>query len=90
MTGDGRSITVLADHGACDSGPAVHVLETRTSVVLSASVLGARRGPCTSEMIRARVTVKLTRPIGDRIVLDACTGRPVPHQGPHEPSASWS
>ncbi|WP_327136754.1 hypothetical protein OG585_09440 [Streptomyces sp. NBC_01340] len=90
VTGDGRSITVLADHGACDSGPAVHVLETRTSVVLSASVLGARRGPCTSEMIRARVTVKLTRPIGDRIVLDACTGRPVPHQGPHEPSASWS
>jgi hypothetical protein len=90
VAGDGRSITVLANHGACDSGPAVHVLETRTSVVLSASVLGARKGPCTAEMIRARVTVKLTRPLGDRILLDAHTGRPVPHEGPHEASPSWS
>ncbi|MFE2314982.1 hypothetical protein ACFXC8_17760 [Streptomyces sp. NPDC059441] len=90
VTGDGRSITVLADHGSCDSGPAVHVLETRTSVVLSASVLGARKGPCTGEMIRARVTVKLARPLGDRILLDAHTGRPVPHEGPHEASPSWS
>jgi hypothetical protein len=90
VAGDGRTLTVLADHGSCDSGPAVHVLETRTGVVLSASVLGARKGPCTGERIRARVTVKLTRPIGDRILLDAHTGRPVPHEGPHEPSPSWS
>ncbi|SFF18437.1 hypothetical protein [Streptomyces mirabilis] len=90
VAGDGRSVTVLADHGSCDSGPAVHVWETGTSVVLSASVLGARKGPCTGEMIRARVTVKLTRPLGDRILLDAHTGRPVPHEGPHEASPSWS
>ncbi|MFJ1607522.1 hypothetical protein ACIOHS_29710 [Streptomyces sp. NPDC088253] len=90
VAGDGRSVTVLADHGSCDSGPAVHVLETGTDVVLSASVLKARKGPCTGETIRARVTVKLTRPIGDRILLDAHTGRPVPHEGPHEPSPSWS
>ncbi|MFF7596725.1 hypothetical protein [Streptomyces mirabilis] len=90
VAGDGRSATVLADHGSCDSGPAVHVRETRTSVVLSASVLGVRKGPCTGETIRARVTVKLTRPLGDRILLDAHTGRPVPHEGPHEASPSWS
>ncbi|MEN1884243.1 hypothetical protein [Streptomyces mirabilis] len=90
VAGDGRSVTVLADHGSCDSGPAVHVRETRTRVVLSASVLGARKGPCTGETIRARVTVRLTRPLGDRILLDAHTGRPVPHEGPHEASPSWS
>ncbi|GAX52804.1 hypothetical protein [Streptomyces olivochromogenes] len=90
VAGDGRSVTVLADHGACDSGPAVHVLETGTDVVLSASVLGVRKGPCTAEMIRARVTVTLTRPLGDRILLDAHTGRPVPHEGPHASSPSWS
>ncbi|MFF4132864.1 hypothetical protein ACFY1B_15165 [Streptomyces mirabilis] len=90
VAGDCRSVTVLADHGSCDSGPAVHVRETRTRVVLSASVLGARKGPCTGETIRARVTVRLTRPLGDRILLDAHTGRPVPHEGPHEASPSWS
>ncbi|MDX3754685.1 hypothetical protein [Streptomyces sp. AK02-04a] len=90
VAGDGRSVTVLADHGSCDPGPAVHVRETRTRVVLSASVLGARKGPCTGETIRARVTVRLTRPLGDRILLDAHTGRPVPHEGPHEASPSWS
>ncbi|WP_217566400.1 hypothetical protein [Streptomyces sp. GbtcB7] len=90
VAGDGRSVTVLADHGSCDSGPAVHVRETGASVVLSASVLGARKGPCTGEMIRARATVKLTRPLGDRVLLDAHTGRPVPHEGPHEASPSWS
>jgi hypothetical protein len=90
VAGDVRSVTVLADHGSCDSGPAVHVRETRTRVVLSASVLGARKGPCTGETIRARVTVRLTRPLGDRILLDAHTGRLVPHEGPHEASPSWS
>jgi hypothetical protein len=76
---DGRSVTVLAHHGSCDDGPVVTALETRGSVVLSASVTGTDDGPCTSDLRGEKVTVKLDRPVGDRVVLDAFTGRPVPY-----------
>ncbi|MGY1577842.1 hypothetical protein [Streptomyces sp. MN13] len=74
---DGRTVTVVAWHGGCDDGPAVHALETAGSVVLSASVAGAGDGPCTAELLAAEVTVRLDRPLGDRVLLDAFTGRPV-------------
>ncbi|MFE4413897.1 hypothetical protein [Streptomyces sp. NPDC056821] len=74
---DGRSVTVLAGHGSCDDGPAVDVLETSGSVVLSASVVGTKEGPCTADLLLEEVTVKLNRPLGDRLLLDAFTGRPV-------------
>ncbi|WP_037683046.1 hypothetical protein [Streptomyces griseus] len=80
VAGKGRSVTVMAEHGACDDGPAVHVLETAGSVVLSASILGTDDGPCTTQAIGEKVTVTLKRPLGDRVLLDACTGRPVPYQ----------
>ncbi|MEV6995376.1 hypothetical protein AB0N87_40560 [Streptomyces sp. NPDC093228] len=73
---DGRSVTVAAAHGACDDGPAVDVLETGGSVVLSASVVGTKNGPCTGQLLSERLTVKLDRPLGDRVLLDAFTGRP--------------
>jgi hypothetical protein len=76
---DGRSVTVVAHHGSCDDGPVVTALETRGSVVLSASVAGTDDGPCTSDLRGEKVTVKLDRPVGGRIVLDAFTGRPVPY-----------
>ncbi|CAM5638229.1 hypothetical protein STAFG_2613 [Streptomyces afghaniensis 772] len=76
---DGRSVTVVAHHGSCDDGPVVTALETRGSVVLSASVTGTDDGPCTSDLRGEKVTVKLDRPVGGRIVLDAFTGRPVPY-----------
>ncbi|MEU7385011.1 MULTISPECIES: hypothetical protein [unclassified Streptomyces] len=75
---DGRSVTVIADHGACDDGPAVAVLETDGSVVLSASVVGTKEGPCADLGLSETVTVKLDRPLGDRVLLDAFTGQPVP------------
>lgn len=76
---DGRSVTVSAHHGACDDGPAVDALETAGSVVLSASVMGGNKGGiCPSILLSKKVTVKLDRPLGDRILLDAFTGRPVP------------
>lgn len=89
VAGDGRSVTVMANHGACDDGPAVDVLETGGSVVLSASVVGTKDGPCTSQLLAKEVTVKLDRPVGDRILLDAFTGRPVPHEE-NGPSAARS
>ena len=76
---DGRSVTVRATHGACDDGPVVRALETAGSVVLYASVTGARSGPCTADMLARNVTVKLREPLGHRVLLDALTGRPVPY-----------
>ncbi|MER5573466.1 hypothetical protein [Streptomyces massasporeus] len=76
---DGRSLTVVATHGSCDDGPTVKALETSGSVVLSASTTNTEDGPCTSELRGEKVPVKLDRPLGERIVLDAFTGRPVPY-----------
>ncbi|MDI3407697.1 hypothetical protein [Streptomyces cavernicola] len=87
---DGRSVTVVATHSSCDDGPAVEALETGGSVVLSSSVRGENNGACTSELRGQEVTVKLDQPIGERILLDAFTGRPVPYGQPNGPSPSWS
>ncbi|PWI13903.1 hypothetical protein DI272_06875 [Streptomyces sp. Act143] len=77
VSGDGRSVTVLAGHGACDDGAAVDVLETSGSVVLSASVVGASDGDCTAQLVLQEVTGELKRKLGDRVLLDAFTGAPV-------------
>ncbi|WP_405740702.1 hypothetical protein OG885_39890 [Streptomyces sp. NBC_00028] len=74
---DGRTVTVLAGHGACDDGAGVRVRETAGSVVLSASILGATDGDCTAQLLFQKVTVKLKRELGDRVLLDAFTGAPV-------------
>ncbi|WP_367319424.1 hypothetical protein [Streptomyces sp. HUAS ZL42] len=83
VAGDGRSVTVVAEHGACDDGPAVDVLETDGSVVLSASVVGTGDGDCTMQLLGKEMTVKLSRPMGDRLLLDAFTGQPVPYVQRH-------
>ncbi|MFE5812345.1 hypothetical protein [Streptomyces sp. NPDC056479] len=77
VAADDRSVTVLAHHGACDDGPAVDVLETDDSVVLSGYMAGTKEGVCTAQLMAKKVTVELDRPLGDRILLDAFTGRPV-------------
>ncbi|MCW8380639.1 hypothetical protein [Streptomyces justiciae] len=74
---DGRSVTVLAGHGACDDGAAVDVRETAGSVVLSGSIVGASDGDCTDQLLLQKVTVELKRKLGDRVLLDAFTGAPV-------------
>ncbi|MGX5207166.1 hypothetical protein ACWKT3_00370 [Streptomyces violaceus] len=87
---DSRSITVVATHGSCDDGPTVGVLETSGSVVLSASAADSKDGNCSSEMRGEKVPVKLDRPVGKRMVLDAFTGRPVPYSEWPRTSRSWS
>ncbi|MFD8424332.1 hypothetical protein [Streptomyces sp. NPDC059668] len=89
VAGDGRSVRVAAGHGSCDDGPAVHVLETGGSVVLSAFVTGEREGPCAGVLLRKEVTVRLAGRVGDRVLLDAFTGRPVPYGVPNGASPSW-
>ncbi|WP_405816326.1 hypothetical protein OG241_17245 [Streptomyces sp. NBC_01390] len=88
---DGRTVTVEAHHGSCDDGPRVQALETDGSVVLSATVAGGNyEGACDAAMLAKKVKVTLDRPLGDRIILDAFMGRPVPYAPPSWPSASWS
>jgi hypothetical protein len=87
---DGRSITVKATHGSCDDGPVVKALETGESVVLYASIAGAKSGPCPADMIEQSVKVELSKPLGDRLLLDALTGRPVPYGDPNGLSPSWT
>ncbi|MFD9504439.1 hypothetical protein [Streptomyces sp. NPDC060035] len=91
IAADGRSVTVVALHGVCDDGPAVDVLETSGSVVLWASVKDRKdSGNCTKQAKLQQVTVKLEHPVGDRILLDAHTGQPVPYKGLHGISPSGS
>ncbi|MFF1399192.1 hypothetical protein ACFVZD_36035 [Streptomyces sp. NPDC058287] len=89
ITDDGRSVTVVALHGVCDDGAEVDALETRGSVVLSATVKGHDDGAiCTKQARMQQVTVKLERPVGDRVLLDARTGRPLPYKALHGISPS--
>ncbi|MEU0596942.1 hypothetical protein ABZ484_01555 [Streptomyces sp. NPDC006393] len=91
VAGDGRSVTVVALHGVCDDDPAVEVLETPFSVVLSSWVKQRKGGDnCTKQAKLQQVTVELDRPVGDRVLLDAKTGQPIPYNPPHGPSPSWS
>jgi hypothetical protein len=87
ISADGRTLTVLAPHGACDDGPRVTVLETRDAVVLSASVARGRgSGLCTKQSRLAPVRVRLKRPLAERVPLDALSGAPVPSRtGTPEP-----
>ena len=75
---DGRTVVLRAHHGSCDDGPGVDVLESADNVVFSAWIRNPSDGPCTADMRMKKVTVKLDRPVGDRMLLDAFTGRPVP------------
>ncbi|WP_405543518.1 hypothetical protein OG478_19040 [Streptomyces phaeochromogenes] len=88
---DGRTVVLRAHHGSCDDGPGVDVLESADNVVFSAWIRNPSDGPCTADMRMKKVTVKLDRPVGDRMLLDGFTGRPVPYEGsPGSRSSSWS
>ncbi|NEA61871.1 hypothetical protein [Streptomyces sp. SID12488] len=93
VSGDGQTVTVLANHGACDDGPRVKALETGGSVVLTATVDDGKQDPdlpCADIMLEKKVRVELDRPLGDRILLDAYMGRPVPYGEGNWASPSWS
>ncbi|MFK0169500.1 hypothetical protein ACIQU5_11910 [Streptomyces sp. NPDC090306] len=91
VAADGRSVTVIAVQGACKDTPSVAVLETRGSLVLSARAghRGNDGGVCTKQARATPVTVRTAHPVADRVVLDAHTGRPLPHTSPHGLVLSW-
>jgi hypothetical protein len=57
---------------------------------LYASIKGAESGTCPADMIEQDVRVELSQPLGERILLDALTGRPVPFGDPKERAPSWT
>lgn len=79
---EGRTLTVSVSHGSC-SGPAeVKALETGETIVLAASVrpLEREKGSdqvCDLAIHMSRATVRLNRPVGDRVLLEARRGTPV-------------
>ncbi|MFD9409436.1 hypothetical protein ACFWBN_20800 [Streptomyces sp. NPDC059989] len=81
LTGDVASFNVIAGHGNCDAGVAVDVLEGAGTVVLAGRILVRTDlkpdAKCTGAMRRATVAVTLSRPVGDRILLDAASGEPL-------------
>ncbi|AQS66876.1 hypothetical protein [Streptomyces pactum] len=88
---DGRSVTVIALRGVCHDGATVEALETVRSVVLSSSVKQQKDNEkCTKQARLRQVSVELEHPLGDRILLDAKSGQPVPYKPPYGPSPSWS
>lgn len=76
---EATTVGVTAGHGSCDGGVAVDVLEGVGTVVLSGRILpGTALEPgagCDAMLHTLTVEVVLSRPVGDRIVVDAATGR---------------
>ncbi|MFI8499506.1 hypothetical protein ACIGFK_13555 [Streptomyces sp. NPDC085524] len=78
---DVTSFEVTAGHGGCDGGVAVDVLEGADTVVLAGRILpGKDLGPgegCNAAMYEQSVPVTLTRPLGERLVVDSASGAPL-------------
>ncbi|MFD6891328.1 hypothetical protein [Streptomyces sp. NPDC059957] len=79
------AFTVEAGHGACDGGVAVEVLEGVDTVVLGGRILpGKKLGKgegCPLMMLEATVPVTLTRPLGNRVLIDAVSGAALGRSG---------
>ncbi|MFF2778928.1 hypothetical protein ACFVU3_29040 [Streptomyces sp. NPDC058052] len=90
IAADGRSVTVVALHGVCEEGPEIDVLETASSVVLSLVEQPESGRNCTKQARIQQVRVEVDRPVSDRILLDAKTGRPLPYTPENGASPSWS
>lgn len=97
VSADGRTVTVVVLRTSCHTGPGVAARETRGSVVLIGSVTERKerkdrkdRGFCAKRAGRERTTVRLERPVGDRVLLDAHEGRPLRYTSQLVPSPGWS
>ncbi|MFF4776488.1 hypothetical protein ACFY05_26865 [Microtetraspora fusca] len=71
-----RDLLLQYGHGRCEEIHGARAYETDDLVVVDVD-LEDSGGPCTLELIEARTTVTLARPLGDRLLLDSGTGLPV-------------
>jgi hypothetical protein len=78
VSADGRQIDVLVGHSPCDTRSGALVYETSTAVIIGGWTYNPHSaGLCEAMLEIARVPVKLSRPLGDRVVLSVADGRPL-------------
>jgi hypothetical protein len=70
-----RRLTLHFTGGACDAARNGYVYETDYLVVVGAGTV-QRPGVCVAIGVPTTVEVKLTQPVGDRILVDAATSQP--------------
>ncbi|MFJ5228261.1 hypothetical protein ACIQBJ_00030 [Kitasatospora sp. NPDC088391] len=70
---DGSTVGVSVAHGACDQVLPGGVYETDRVVVLIGRTT-VRSGSCVDLLVDTPVEYRLSRPLGDRVLLDAATG----------------
>jgi hypothetical protein len=71
------SITVRIAHGACDRNIAAHVVEFDDLVVVGATAdLPPADTVCPAILLMSPAELRLTRPLGSRVVIDVVTGTP--------------
>jgi hypothetical protein len=75
VSADGLTVTGVLAHGACDRVRGTEAYETDRVVVLIGQVVHTA-GVCRANLVFDHVTVELSRPLGDRAVLDLRTGQP--------------
>lgn len=74
---DGTALTFRVFSGACDDVVGPLVYEDARTVVVGATVIKATSGACQDSLDGHLMSVKLRAPLGNRIVLDGATGRPL-------------
>ncbi len=78
VSADGRVLTVQIITGACVSGWGARVYSTATAVVVGSwSRDSATSGPCPAMAVMRQAQVRLSQPLGTRVILDAGTGLPL-------------
>ncbi len=74
-----RDLLLRYGHGRCDKIHGPRAYETDDLVVVDVDLENSGK-PCTLELIGARTSVTLAKPLGDRLLLDSGTGLPVLHE----------
>jgi hypothetical protein len=69
-------LTVHYGTGACLESHAALLYETSNVVVVGADAVESS-GACTSQLVHRMSAVELSGPLGDRVLLDAATGKPI-------------
>lgn len=71
-----RTFTVTVGHGACDKDYGTHVRETGGLVVVSGWAKEKKDvDVCTDQLVTDKAKITLDKPLGERTVVDAATGK---------------
>jgi hypothetical protein len=86
---DGRTLTLMLEGSPCDKTWGGLVAEAGDVVVVGGWMHDPHPdAPCAASLVGRTVTVRLAKPLGDRVVLDAATGSPAPYPFRPAPAAT--